>query len=119
MGPKPSTASRPQPTQDQIAAFLKKYFASPVSEAVEHPNVIKVNKPTIGKAEKSASEVLTYVLNGLLPGFEKDKNLFEQGLTSLDVMKIVTRCGEYGYQIDMATIFLTPTFEEIVAEMKP
>ena len=108
----------PQPTPDFIASILGKYFAKPVSEAVEHPNVIKVEKPTIGKAEKSASEVLTYVLNELLPGFEKDKNLFEQGLTSLDVMKIVTRCGEYGYHIDMATIFLSPIFEDIVAEMK-
>ena len=59
------------------------------------------------------------MLNGLLPGFEKDKNLFEQGLTSLDVMKIVTRCGEYGYHVDMETIFLTPTFEGILAGMKP
>ena len=97
---------------------LEKYISKPVKEPIENPNVVQIEKPKIAKPEKSAEEVLNYVLNGILPGFEKDSNLFEQGLTSFDVMKVITRCGQYGYQIDMADIFLTPTFEEIVAKMK-
>ena len=50
---------------------------------------------------------------------KKEDDLFEQGLTSLDTVKIVTRCGENGYAIEMKDIYMTPTFDELVKAMKP
>ena len=98
---------------------LQKYMSKPVDAPIEDPNVIKIEKAKVSKPTVSAEEALTIVLNGLLPKWNKEDDLFEQGLTSLDTVKIVTRCGENGYAIEMKDIYMTPTFDELVKAMKP
>lgn len=112
-----NSAFQRQMLTPEQAQKLDKYVAKPIGKPVEKPNIIKINEPKIAKAEKSAEEVLSYVLNELLPGFDKEKNLFEQGFTSLDVMKLITRCGEYGYKLKMESVFLNPTFKGIKEAM--
>ena len=64
--------------------------------------------------------MLEYVLSTVLKNpLDKQQDLFEQGLSSLDTVKIVTRCGEYGYSVKMQDIYMHSVFEELVRCMVP
>lgn len=108
---------------DKKAAFQEVMSAYSVKKAdgpIEKPNVIEIHKAKVSRPTKSAEEVLEYVLRGLLKnGLNKSEDLFEQGLTSLDTVKIVTRCGEHGYSIKMQDIYMHSTFDELVKCMVP
>ena len=101
-----------------IPPQIRKYMSVPVEEPIEKPNVIKINKVELGEKVKSPEEALTEVLKGLLPNFNPEADLFEQGLTSLDTVKMVTRCAEAGYQLDMKDIYTHSTFDELFKCMK-
>ncbi len=112
------------PLSDEKMAELQKTVASyqsrKLSSPVEKPNVIGLKKAKVEKPRKSAQEVLEYVLSTVLKDpLDKSKDLFEQGLTSLDTVKIVTRCGEYGYTIKMQDIYMHSEFYELVKCMVP
>ena len=98
---------------------LNQFNAHPVNAPVDNPNVMKINEPAVGTPEKSAEEALDIVLRGLLPTFDRSKTLFEQGFTSLNLVQIVTRCGEHGYRVQLQDLIQNPTFDGIVSVMKP
>ena len=97
---------------------LQKYLSHPMAAAASNPNVIKIEKAKIGEKKGTAEEALMTVMTGILPGFDKTKDFFEQGLSSLDTVKMVTRCGENGYSIEMKDIYLHSNFDELVKCMK-
>ena len=100
--------------------WMNKYKSKKIDKPVEKPNVIGLNNVKVGKPEKSAEEVLEYVLSTVLKGqLDKDKDLFEQGLSSLDTVKMVTRCGEYGYRVNMQDIYMHSVFNELVKCLTP
>ncbi len=97
---------------------IQKYLSHPIEKPVEEPNVIKINKATISEKKKSPEEALLGVMEGLLPNFNKDEDFFAQGLTSFDTIKMVTRCGEAGYQLDLKDIYMYSNFDELVQHLK-
>ena len=100
--------------------WMNKYKSKKIDEPVKKPNVIELNNVKVGKPEKSAQEVLEYVLSTVMKEqLDKDKDLFEQGLSSLDTVKIVTRCGEYGYRVNMQDIYMHSVFNELVKCLTP
>ena len=104
----------------QMGKVMSAYQSKKVDKPIEKPNVIGIKKAKIEKPEKSAEEVLEYVLSTVLEkGLDKQKDLFEQGLSSLDTVKIVTRCGEYGYELGMQDIYMHSVFDELVQCMIP
>ena len=98
---------------------LGQYNSHPVNAPVDNPNVMKINQPKVGAPDKPAEEALDIVLKGLLPTYDRSKSLFDQGFTSLNLMQIVTRCGEHGYRVQLQDIIANPTFDGILAAMKP
>lgn len=103
----------------QAAGDAQPYMAFPTDGPVENPNVISIHEPKLGPVTKSPEDALDVVLRGIFPeGYDKQVNLFEQGLDSFKVMQIVTRSGEEGYRIQMQDIMKDPTFKGIVANMK-
>ena len=108
---------------EAMAEFQKQmaqYQSRKVEKPIEKPNVIGLKRAKVTKAEYSAEEVLDHVLSGLLKdGFNKTDDLFEQGLTSLDTVKMVTRCGEHGYSLSMQDIYMHSTYDELLKCMKP
>ncbi|HAV00575.1 MAG TPA: hypothetical protein DCW47_05215 [Lachnospiraceae bacterium] len=104
----------------KVQKAMEPYISKKADKPIEKPNVIGITKAKVGKPVKSAEEVLDHVLSGLLKnGFNKTDDLFEQGLTSLDTVKIVTRCGEHGYGVKMQDIYMHSTFDELVKCMTP
>lgn len=100
--------------------WMERYKSKKIDKPVDKPNVIGLNKVKVVKPEKSAQEVLEYVLSTVLKGeLDKDKDLFEQGLSSLDTVKMITRCGEYGYRLNMQDIYMHSVFNELVEYMTP
>ena len=95
------------------------YMAFPTDKPIENPNLIRINEPKLGAVTRSPEDALDVVLSGIFPeGYDKQTNLFEQGLDSFKVMQIVTRAGEEGYRLHMQDIMKDPTFKGIVAAMK-
>ena len=108
-----------QPGMPQAAGASQPYMAFPTDKPIQNPNVIKINEPKLGNVTKSPEDALDVVLKGIFPeGYDKQANLFEQGLDSFKVMQIVTRCGEEGYRVHMQDIMKDPTFKGIVSSMK-
>ncbi|MCR5138487.1 MAG: acyl carrier protein [Oscillospiraceae bacterium] len=101
-----------------IPPQIRKYISRPVDQPIENPNVIKINKVKLGEKVNAPEEVLTSVLQGLLSNFDPSVDLFEQGLTSLDTVKMVTRCAEAGYELQMKDIYTNSTFDALVKCMK-
>ena len=101
-----------------IPPQIRKYISRPVEQPIENPNVIKINKVKLGEKVNAPEEVLTSVLQGLLSNFDPNVDLFEQGLTSLDTVKMVTRCAEAGYELQMKDIYTNSTFDALVKCMK-
>ena len=97
---------------------LQKYLSHPMSQAAENPNVIKIEKATIAEKKGTAEEALMIVMTSIIPNFDKNVDFFEQGLTSFDTVKMVTRCAENGYKIDMKDIYMHPNFSELVECME-
>ena len=97
---------------------LQKYLSHPMSQAAENPNVIKIEKATIAEKKGTAEEALMIVMTSIIPNFDKNADFFEQGLTSFDTVKMVTRCAENGYKIDMKDIYMHPNFNELVECME-
>ena len=97
---------------------LQKYLSHPMSQAAENPNVIKIEKATIAEKKGTAEEALMVVMTSIIPNFDKNADFFEQGLTSFDTVKMVTRCAENGYKIDMKDIYMHPNFNELVECME-
>ena len=110
----------PEAAKEALRRQMEKYQAHPVDKPIDKPNVIGIKPAKVTKPEYSAEEVLDHVLSGIFKdGYSKTEDLFEQGLTSLDTVKMVTRCGEHGYALSMQDIYMKSTFEELVACMKP
>ena len=110
----------PADKQAALKKVMSQFYVKKADAPIEKPNVIKIEKAKVAKPTKSAEEVLEYVLKGLLKnGLDKSVDLFEQGLTSLDAVKLVTRCGEHGYAVKMQDIFMHSKFEELVKCMVP
>ncbi len=97
---------------------LQKYLSHPMSQAAEKPNVIKIEKATVAEKKGTAEEALMTVMTSIIPAFDKNVDFFEQGLTSFDTVKMVTRCAENGYKIDMKDIYMHPNFSELVECME-
>ena len=97
---------------------LQKYLSHPMSQAAENPNVIKIEKATIAEKKGTAEEALMIVMTSIIPNFDKNVDFFEQGLTSFYTVKMVTRCAENGYKIDMKDIYMHPNFSELVECME-
>jgi aryl carrier-like protein len=119
---KPNALMQTVPADKQAALkkVMSQFYVKKADAPIEKPNVIKIEKAKVAKPTKSAEEVLEYVLKGLLKnGLDKSVDLFEQGLTSLDAVKLVTRCGEHGYAVKMQDIFMHSKFEELVKCMVP
>ena len=117
-------AFRPENLPTEVGAELqrqmKQYESHKVDKPIEKPNVIGLKKATVMKPKKSPQEVLDHVLGGLLKnGFNKTDDLFEQGLTSLDTVKMVTRCAEHGYALSMQDIYMHSNYDELIKCMKP
>ena len=116
----PSLQNMPPEKRAAMEKAMEAYRSKKVDQPIEKPNVIGIQKAKVIKPVKSAEEVLDHVLSGLLPnGYSKERDLFEQGLTSLDTVKMVTRCGEHGYSLSMQDIYMHSTFEGLLACMKP
>ena len=99
---------------------MEKYHSHKVSEPIQNPNVIGIKPVKVTKPEHTAEEVLDHVLSGIFKKeYSKTEDLFEQGLTSLDTVKMVTRCGEHGYALSMQDIYMHSTFEELIKCMTP
>jgi aryl carrier-like protein len=110
----------PPEAQEIFKKRMQKYQTRKVDKPVEKPNVIGINPAKVTRPEHSAAEVLDHVLSGIFKnGYSRTQDLFEQGLSSLDTVKIVTRCGEHGYALKMQDIYMKSTFEELVKCMKP
>jgi aryl carrier-like protein len=110
----------PPEVQAEIKKQMAKYRSRKVDKPIENPNVIGLEPATVTKPEHSAEEVLDHVLGGLLEnGFNKTDDLFEQGLTSLDTVKLVTRCAEHGYSLSMQDIYMHSTYDGLLECMKP
>ena len=104
----------------QFQQEMAKYSSHKVDKPIDEPNVMGIQPAKVTKPTHSAEEVLDHVLSGLLPkGYSKTEDLFAQGLTSLDTVKMVTRCGEHGYALSMQDIYMNSTFGELVRRMKP
>ena len=114
-------ANRLSPTaMAQFQQEMAKYSSHKVDKPIDKPNVMGIRPAQVTKPTHSAEEVLDHVLSGLLPkGYSKTEDLFAQGLTSLDTVKMVTRCGEHGYALSMQDIYMNSTFVELVKRMKP
>ena len=118
--PKKMKPHIPEEAKEALRKQMEKYQTHTVEKPIEKPNVIGIKPAKVTKPEYSAEEVLDHVLSGILKnGYSKTKDLFEQGLTSLDTVKMVTRCGEHGYSLSMQDIYMKSTFEELVKCMKP
>ena len=98
---------------------LQKYVSKEVDAPIENPNVIKIEKAKVSKPTVPAPQALEIVMNTLMNSYDKEKDLFEQGLTSLDTVKMVTRCGENGYSLSLKDIYKGRTFDAIVDCMVP
>ena len=97
---------------------IQKSLSHGVDTPIENPNVIKIEKAKPGKKEKKPDVALMDVMKGILPDFKKDEDFFEQGLTSLDTVKMVTRCAEAGYTVELKDIYMHSNFNELVECMK-
>ena len=115
--PMPQMSQMPQ-MSSEIAAQLEKYQTKTVDKAIEKPNVIAINKPKLGQVVRPPKEALRVVLDSIRPGFTENGSLFEQGLTSFNVMQLITRAGEQGYVLTMRDVFSDPTFDGIASKMK-
>ncbi|MDO4805972.1 MAG: phosphopantetheine-binding protein [Coriobacteriales bacterium] len=112
--------SVPPEARAQLAQQMQRYQSHPVDKPIDKPNVIGLKPAKVTKAEHSAEEVLDHVLSGLLEGsYSRTEDLFEQGLTSFDVVKMITRCGEHGYALSMQDVYMHSTFNELLEHMKP
>ena len=117
---KPFMQQLPDEKKEKMKKAMAPYISRKVDQPIEQPTVIGIAKAKVNKPVRSAEEVLEHVLSGLLKkGFNKTDDLFEQGLTSLDTVKIVTRCGEHGYGVRMQDIYMHSTFDELVKCMTP
>ena len=117
---KPFMQQLPDEKKEKMKKAMAPYISRKVDPPIEQPTVIGIAKAKVNKPVRSAEEVLEHVLSGLLKkGFNKTDDLFEQGLTSLDTVKIVTRCGEHGYGVKMQDIYMHSTFDELVKCMTP
>ena len=117
---KPQLPPVPKEKEEAFRKVMESYQSKKIDKPVDQPNVISVKKMKVEKPQKSAREVLEYVLSTVLKNpLDKQQDLFEQGLSSLDTVKIVTRCGEYGYSVKMQDIYMHSVFEELVRCMVP
>ncbi len=97
---------------------LQKYLSHPMEKPAENPNVVKIDKAKVAQRTQTPEEALMQVMKGILPNFDKDEDFFAQGLTSFDTVKMVTRCGEAGYQLELKDIYMYSTFDELVQHLK-
>ena len=110
----------PDAAKKELARQMEHYRSHKVDQPIEKPNVIDIKSPKVSKPQYSAGEVLDHVLSGILKeGYSRTADLFEQGLTSLDTVKMVTRCAENGYALSMQDIYMHSTYDELVKCMKP
>ncbi len=97
---------------------IQKYLSHPLEAPVDNPNVIKINKASLAEKKVTPEESLMRVMKSILPTFNKDEDFFAQGLTSFDTVKMVTRCAEDGYQLDLKDIYMHSTFDELIPCLK-
>lgn len=101
-----------------IPEQLKAYFPKAVDKPIEKPNVVKIQEAKIAEKTKSPEKALMDVMIGIKPSFNRDVDFFEQGISSLDTVKMVTRCGEAGYKLELKDIYMHSTFDELLNYLK-
>ena len=95
------------------------YGSQPNTPVVGAVPDIFFQKPLLGKVTKSPEDALDSVLSSIFPnGYDRDGNLFDNGIDSVMVAQITVKCAEEGYRIGMEEIFADPTFTGIVSNMK-
>jgi aryl carrier-like protein len=122
-GPQPQQLCTPGPQPQQLCTPGQQaqtpYMAIPVEKPIDNPNTIKINEPKLGKVTQSPEAALDTVLRGIFPqGYDRSRNLVEQGMTSFNFMQIITRCAEQGYRVKLVDIVKDPVFDKIVAAME-
>ena len=72
----------------------------------------------VGESEHCAEEVLSNALQAVIPNFDKQEDFFVQGITSVDVVRIVARCKEAGYSLELKDVYINSTFDELLDVME-
>ena len=89
------------------------------TQAPQAPQASQIPTLEFGSVTKSPEDALDAVLSGIFPnGYDKEVNLFEQGMDSLKMVQMVSGCAREGYKLEMQKIMEDPTFKGIVANMK-
>jgi len=105
-----------QPQMPQQSGLLRglQYAAAPV----ENPQVVNINEPKLGEKVNPPEKALAIVLQSIVgrPVHESE-NFFAMGLTSINVMQMITRCGEQGYRITMQDVINNPTIAELAKKL--
>nr|WP_021167068.1 acyl carrier protein [Sporomusa ovata]EQB28922.1 hypothetical protein SOV_1c06480 [Sporomusa ovata DSM 2662] len=105
-----------QPQMPQQSGLLKglQYAAAPV----ENPVIVDINKPKLGEKVNSPEKALAIVLQSIVGRpVQESENFFAIGLTSVNVMQMITRCGEQGYQVTMQDVISNPTITELAKKL--
>ncbi len=92
--------------------------AGVVDKPIDEPFVVEIEKPHVAKPTTTPEAALETVISGILrKPFDKNTDLFKQGLNDFAVMQIVTRCAEQGYVVGMKDVFENRTFNTLVTKL--
>jgi aryl carrier-like protein len=107
-------------SQMPFASISQMSFArQPVPAPGQAMTVPGPGMPRLGKVTKSPEDALDAALLAVFPdGYDKQVNLFEQGLDSLKMVRLASLCAEEGYRIGLQDFMKDPTFKGVVAGMK-
>ena len=105
-----------QPQMPQQNGLLQglQYAAAPV----ENPVVVDINRPKLGERVNSPEKALEIVLQSIIGRQVHDsENFLAMGLTSINIMQIITRCGEQGYRVTIQDVISNPTITELAKRL--
>ena len=101
------------PQQNGLLQGLQ-YAAAPV----ENPVVVDINRPKLGERVNSPEKALEIVLQSIIGRPVHDsENFLAMGLTSINIMQIITRCGEQGYRVTIQDVISNPTITELAKRL--
>ena len=69
-------------------------------------------------AYATPEDALAGILSELIPNFDQNEDLFAQGLTSFDAVKVVSKCEAAGYKLELKDIYMHSTFDELLEVLK-
>ena len=105
--------------QPGMGGLQAPYMGFPTDGPIQDPNVINIQEPKLGPVTRAPEDALNFVLSGIFPnGYDKQENLLSQGMTSFQMMQLITRIGEQGYRLKIEDVIKNPTFSGIVGSMK-